>query len=51
MGSIKKDKAKDHPEIKEIKNVCDITPDSSKPVCNEIKREKKQSPKNSPKGI
>ncbi|KTC68911.1 hypothetical protein Lbir_2444 [Legionella birminghamensis] len=43
MTSIKKDKAKDHPEIKEIKNVCDVTPDSGKPVCNAVNKERKKT--------
>lgn len=48
MTSIKKDKAKDHPEIKEIKNVCDVTPDSGKPVCNAVNKERKKQRTNPP---
>ncbi len=33
---------KEHPEIKEIKNICDVSPESkgAKTVCNKIKTDK-----------
>lgn len=36
-------KGKDHPEIKEIKNICDIAPNASKTktICHKLKKEKK----------
>ncbi|MFA5959212.1 MAG: hypothetical protein WC785_01690 [Tatlockia sp.] len=35
--------AKDHPEIKEIKNICDILPNDkkTKAVCDVLKKNKK----------
>jgi hypothetical protein len=33
----------EHPEVKDIKNICNITPDAetTKDICNKIKKDKK----------
>lgn len=38
---------KDHPEVQDIKNICDVSADSksTKSVCDKIKKEKKKTPR------
>lgn len=39
-------KNNDHPEVQDVKNICDISPDSDKsnPVCNQVNEDKDKKP-------
>jgi hypothetical protein len=47
----KKDKNVEHPEVRELKDICNITPnaDSTKEVCDTLERDKSKADKKSPK--